>query len=150
MAVKAQEVFQGNDWLTYNWSVAQMFDTLDHVLDICNHMPIGDGVIASQSRPASASDDENDVADARDLFACIVELCDDLGGELDAVLADLVSYRTDMMAQRWIGFEMQLCRYATRQRALNEHRLPHPTPTAIPSIMAWALRMRELLRQLDQ
>jgi hypothetical protein len=36
MGEKALEVYQGNDWLTYRWPVAQMFDTLDRMRDLCH------------------------------------------------------------------------------------------------------------------
>ncbi|HEU0118753.1 MAG TPA: hypothetical protein VFR09_08990, partial [Alphaproteobacteria bacterium] len=39
MGKEQPEVYQGNDWLTYRWSVAQAFDTLDRVRDVCRHTP---------------------------------------------------------------------------------------------------------------
>ena len=39
MGEKALEVYQGSDWLTYRWTVAQAFDTLDRMRDLCRHSP---------------------------------------------------------------------------------------------------------------
>ena len=47
MSAKPVEIYQGSDWLTYRWSVAQAFDSLDRIRDLCLQMPVIAVAIAS-------------------------------------------------------------------------------------------------------
>jgi hypothetical protein len=148
MGEKALEVYQGNDWLTYRWPVAQMFDTLDRVRDLCHSTT---HVGALSHLPATPMPRFDMAEDERlDLFVCIIELCDDLSGELDAVQADLFPHLQKDVAHRWMGFEMRLHLNEMRQVALTEHRAPDPTDNATDTILALASRIRDLLRSIDQ
>jgi hypothetical protein len=149
MPAKAMDVYQGNDWLTYRWSVAQAFDTLDRIYDLCRHVP----TITSRLPQAPGSGlPRYEIAEQEivDMFGCIAELCDDLSGELDAVQADLFSYSQPMTVQRWMGFEMHLHLRQMRQIAWSEHAAEEPSNIALDTLVALNARIRDLLKQIDQ
>jgi hypothetical protein len=85
-----------------------------------------------------------------DLFVCILELCDDLSAELDAVQADLFSHLQKDTPHRWMGFEMRLHLNEMRRVALAEHEVLESPTNAVDSILALTSRLRDLLRQIDQ
>lgn len=146
MGEKALEVYQGDDWLTYHWPVAQMFDTLDRVRDLCRRLPAAakHGLDMGLSRYETSEDPGGD------LFACIAELCDGLLGELDAVLADLFAPTQCAPASRWAGFEMRL--HIADMRAIASASRPslQAADADIDAIAALAARLRDLLKQIDQ
>ncbi len=149
MAQKAPDVYQGNDWLTYRWPVAQAFDTLDRIRDLCRHAPMIAGSLPhlpGTSSPRYEMPEEDEI----EIFGIIAELCDDLSGELDAVQADLFPYLQNDAAQRWMGFEMRLHLNEMRAVARREHESPDPSDAAIDVLAALAARIRDLLRHLDQ
>src|ERR1700678_1982730 len=97
-ANKPVEMYQGSDWLTYRWPVAQAFDTLDRIRDLCLQMPVAMGAAPAapgMDQPRYEIPDD----DIADMFGYIVELCDDLAGELDTVAADLSPIMQGIPAQ---------------------------------------------------
>src|ERR1700722_3504213 len=105
MPAKPVEIYQGSDWLTYRWSAAQAYDTLDRIRDLCLQMPV-----ATESSAPAPGQPRYEVPDEEitDMFGYIVELCDDLAGEIDIVHADLFSLLQANLAHRWLAFEMRL------------------------------------------
>ncbi|MDD3288950.1 MAG: hypothetical protein PHX43_08130, partial [Alphaproteobacteria bacterium] len=92
MKIKPQAMYQGNDWFTHRWLVAQAFDTLDRMRDICS--------LPSEAEIAN-------LTQARlDLLTVIADLCDDLAGEIAIAEADLLPVFQNRIAQRWTAFEM--------------------------------------------
>jgi hypothetical protein len=150
MGEKAPEIYQGGDWLTYRWAVAQAFDTLDRIRDLCQHAPQHFGSVLPQLSGSGLPRYDMQDDDMTDMFAGIVELCDDLSGELDAVQAELSPYTHSSITTRWMGFEMRLHLNDMRQAALYEHQSLDPSTTAIDSIAALAARIRDLLKHIDQ
>ncbi len=150
MGEKALEVYQGNDWLTYRWPVAQVFDTLDRIRDLCHSLsPVGGAI--PQLPVSSAPRYDVPMEDERlNLFVGIIELCDDLSGEMDTLLADLSSFMQKEMKLRWMGFEMRLHLTEMRTIALLEHQAYEPSGHAVDAVLALAARIRDLLRQVDQ
>jgi len=143
---KPSEIYQGSDWLTYRWTVAQAFDTLDRIRDLCLQMPVnvaGGSSLAGQPR---FDIPEEDIAD---MFGYVVELCDDLTGELDCVHADLASLLRSL-PQAWTAFEMRLHLLEMRQAALKEASSSAPLQAAPDPILTHAGRIRALLKQIDQ
>lgn len=135
MPLKAPEVYQGGDWLTWRPTVAKAFDTLDHIEDICHPQPI--------ARTANAGE-------MAALFNEVAELGDDLVGDLDAVLADIFPHARANTTHRWMGFEMQLHMNAIRALAREEREMETPSMAAREEILALAARIRNLLKQIDQ
>jgi hypothetical protein len=148
MGLKAPEVYQGGDWLTYRWSVAHAFDTLDRIRELCR-MPLLAGTFPSMHSASIFRDDTKD-EEMADLFAGIADLCDDLSGEFDAVLADLHTFHMNNAMQRWTGFEIRLHLNAIRQQALQEHKASEPLSATFDIIAARIGRMYQLLKQIDQ
>jgi len=146
MPSKPAEIYQGSDWLTYRWSVAQAFDTLDRVRDLCLQMPVAVGGTAGKE-PARFEAPAEDIAD---MFGYVVELCDDLTGELDIVHADIVPPTQANIMQAWIAFEMRLHLCELRRRALKETEVSMPPPGPPDEILALASRIKALLKQIDQ
>lgn len=151
MGEKAIQLYQGSDWLTYRWSVAQVFDTLDRIREVCSHAPVALGIPTGAS--ATANMPRYELAEdelAADFYGCLIELCDDLVGEMDAVLADLFSAAHHTISQRWMGFELQIHLQACRQQAVQERQNPKPSPAVVDNIMALVMRMRDVLKHIDQ
>jgi hypothetical protein len=148
MPPKPVEMFQGSDWLTYRWSVAQACDTLDRIRDLCLQMPVA----ARGSRAVAVPPGGFDIPDEEiaDLFGYIAELCDDLGGELDAVHADLLPQLQKNVAHRWMAFEMHQHLRHLRQNAVKQAESTAPSHAPPDEILALAARIKALLKQIDQ
>ncbi len=162
MGLKALEVYQGNDWLTYRWPVAQVFDTLDRVRDLCLQLPSVSNpesaatqsdedviVLQTERRQASHEAYEQDALqaateeDLSNVFSYVGELCDDLSGEIDTVLADLFPYLQNNLTHRWAGFEMRLYLDELRRQTKQSNR-------SADTIIILAARIKALLKQIDQ
>src|ERR1700691_5921381 len=102
-ATKPVEIYQGSDWLTYRWTVAQAFDTLDRIRDLCLQMPVAAGG-SGPGEPRFEMPDE----EIADMVGYVVELCDDLAGELDCAQADLAPVIHGGFPHAWTAFEMRL------------------------------------------
>jgi hypothetical protein len=147
MAVKEPEIYQGSDWSTYRWHAAQAFDTLDRIRDLCLQMPV---VGAPPATMAARSPYEMPEEEIADVFGYIAELCDDLSGELDAVQADLFPFLRNNVAHRWLAFEMRLNLGQLRTRALKEAEAGMPSAAPMDAFIALVVRIKELLKQIDQ
>ena len=150
MSERAIPFYQGSDWLTYRWSVAQLFDTLDRMREICSHsahkVSLSVGMQGTAYPRYEIPEDEFVTV----VLGYLIELCDDLSGELDAVLADLMPAIQTSLVQRWMGFEMQLHLRAIRQQTLYEQDVHEPSVAVIDTIVALTTRMRDLLKKIDQ
>jgi hypothetical protein len=144
---KPAEMYQGSDWLTYRWPVAQAFDTLDRIRDLCLQLPVA---VPGELRPASL-EPGYEVPDEEigEVFGYIVELCDDLGGELDTVHADLYPVMQGNVAHLWTAFEMMLHLRDLRAEAVKESSTVE-THTPPDAILTRAARIKALLKQIDQ
>ena len=146
MIAKPAEIYQGSDWLTYRWSVAQAFDTLDRIRDLCLQMPVGSGAPPGGGQPTYEMPEE----EIADVFGYIAELCDDLTGELHAVYADLFPVIRPNPAHLWLAFEMQQHVKDLHARARKEAAAEHPAQSPPDAIVALAARIKALLKQVDQ
>ena len=86
-------LYQGDDWYTTHWSVAQVYDTLEQMREIC--------LLDEQGET------EGEPQAQRDLLEAIADLTDDLDGELDIVGADLMPLIQKNLAARMAIFEAQ-------------------------------------------
>ncbi|HUY68332.1 MAG TPA: hypothetical protein VMV79_03420 [Alphaproteobacteria bacterium] len=143
---KPSDLYQGNDWLTYRWPVAQAFDTLDRIRDLCLQIPVA-GAPGPAMAPPRYDLPAEEIAD---LFHYVAELCDDLAGELDAVQADLSAYLAKSFAQRWLAFEMRLNLGELRRHTVQAMGGVAPTNALAGILVALATRIKALLRQIDQ
>jgi hypothetical protein len=132
MGLRALEIYQGGDWFTYRWSVAQAFDTLDRVNDMClshpwehEHAPDADGIISG-----------------------ISDLCDDLAAELASVEADLQPFLQNSTALRWQAFEMRL--YLGEIRQLMSKAAQLEQSCLFDQLLLLTGHIKESLKQLDQ
>jgi hypothetical protein len=155
MNEKAVDVYQGNDWITYRWSVAQVFDTLDQIRELCGVTP--DGFSTTQlGAPATGKTTtivtrQGDEPESHlEALSLLLSLCDDLASETHTVLADLAYQMRPSPALQWKGFEMQLHLAMIRQHCLPDEDATGVSKSAIDSILALSLRIRDLLKQIDQ
>ena len=146
MTPKPVEIYQGSDWLTYRWTVAQAFDTLDRIRDLCLQMPVSAGMAPPVGQPRFEIPDE----EVADIFGYAVELCDDLAGELDTVHADLAPQIKCSLPQSWTAFEMRLHLKDMRAAALKEAASSAPLHAPPDPILAHSGRIKLLLKQIDQ
>jgi hypothetical protein len=147
MSAKPADMYQGSDWLTYRWPVAMAFDTLDRIRDLCLQMPVSvPGPLGGVDQPRFEIPD----SDIADMFGYIVELCDDLAGELDTVAADLCPQMQGNLVQLWVAFEMRLHLRDLRGAAIKESASPAPSHTPPDAILVAAARIKTLLKQIDQ
>src|SRR5579863_5257090 len=143
-ASKPVEIYQGSDWLTYRWSVAQAFDTLDRIRDLCLQMPVAAGGSAPHATQPRFEVPDEDVAD---MFGYVVELCDDLAGELDTAHADLTPVLQGNLPHSWTAFEMRLHLKDMRASAFKEAAATTPLQAPPDPILALASRIKVLLKQ---
>ncbi len=134
MGVKALEIYQGSDWFTYRWPVAQAYDTLDRVHDLC--------LCRSWDRTSSQASEVTEV------LSGIGDLCDDLAAELAAVEADLLPFIQNDMTQRWVAFEMRLYLNEIRQKVA-QPPLTEPAYFFDQLVLVTA-RIKDALKHLDQ
>lgn len=133
MGVKALDIYQGDDWFTHRWSVAQAFDTLDRLQDLCSRQPWGQ---------------ESAVPDAESMLCGIGDLCDDLAAELAAVEADLQPFLRHNLPQRWQAFELRL--YMGELRRLLTGDAPMEKGHFLDQVSLYVCHIKESLKQLDQ
>jgi hypothetical protein len=94
MLPKPSAQYQGNDWFTQRWSVAQAFDSLDRMREVCLFNNDGDDRRLMEAR--------------HEMLAVMAELIDDLTGELALAEADLQPVLEAQMPALWTFFEMHL------------------------------------------
>ena len=151
MAVKAHEIFQGDDWFTYRPTVAQAFDTLDRLRSLCE-----EGATELSALPHDIHGKPIDIAQESIVLVtgALLNLCDDLDGEIEAVLAELSPYLRSDAAHRWMGFEMQMHLKALRTLMQDEATRDIAHHSAIPVIMdkasVTAERIAFILKMIDQ
>lgn len=90
---RAFELYHGSDWTTYRWSVAQAFDTLDRLREVC--------------APLLPPDMAEDFLDL-DVLGVVEDLCDDLVSEIETAAADLAPVLTANVACRWSLVEIRI------------------------------------------
>lgn len=147
MALRAQELYQGEDWLTYRPTVAQAFDTLDRLREFCDDSTL-DSARAVMDAPWSAmSRGEETIAL---LMGSLLGLCDDLDGEIAAVLAELSPILRNDAAHRWVGFEMQMHLKSLRDLAQEEPPQPHALPALMDEIRVTTDYLIASLKKIDQ
>lgn len=154
MGEKALQVNQGHDWLTYRSAVAQMFDTLDRLREMCHSASMGEDAVIMGGMPIMPTipmpryeiREENQP----DFFTSVADLCDDLSAELDAVLADLFLPLQKEPAHRWMGFEIRLHINQMRSLVSTDQQEFEAAAHASDNILALVSRIRDLLIKIDQ
>ena len=132
MGVKALDIYQGEDWLTNRWSVAQAFDTLDRLRDLCSGQTWGYAA---------------GLPEAESVLCGIGDLCDDLAAELAAVEADLQPFLRHNPPQRWQAFELRL--YMGELRGLLEVAALEDGQRLIERVIHYCRHIKDSLKQLD-
>jgi len=146
-AQKPADMYQGSDWLTYRWPVAQAFDTLDRIRDLCLQIPVA---VPGERKPLGLEPGyEVPDEEISEVFGYIVELCDDLGGELDTVRADLTPVMQENLAHLWNSFEMMLHLRDLRSEAVKESSTAR-THMPPDKILNRAAKIKALLKAIDQ
>ncbi len=130
MTQHAYQLYQGSDWCTYRYSAAQVYDLLDQVRDVSNALLTGDAL------PEIA---------ALLPQALLHDLCSDLIGAVDMVVADLAVTLNRHLPSRWLFVELRTL----------ANQLPELVPHApddqdnLPNLADRAERIRHLLHRLD-
>ncbi len=134
MAVEALKLYQGSDWTTHRWPVAQAFDTLERLQDLCLcRADVKEGLFAE---------------DPAELLNDIKDLCDDLAADLTAVEAELFPVLQSRMAHWWLTFEMRHYLNEIRQKA-KQSSLSF-SEVLFDGILARVKHIKNALRRLDQ
>ncbi len=134
MALPASSLFQGQDWITHRLPVAQAFDTLDRMGELCHPMMVLD----------MGADDIT-----IELASVLEDLAEELNIQLDIVLADLFPYLQNNVALRWVSVELRML--ATQMRALLA--VPDDLQAEGERLMAIGDQLsniKSLLKKLDQ
>jgi hypothetical protein len=94
-SARPKRLYQGHDWFTYRWPVAQAFDTIDRLQDLC------------LCRIGGPSTDSRE--DSTALMSSLALLLDDLQAELTTAQAALLGAPAQRSFEMyWMGFEMDL------------------------------------------
>lgn len=135
VALPAQQIYQGQDWQTHRFAVAQAFDTLDQVRETAVMLlscHADDGL--SPARFAATP--------------LLADLCNDLVGEVELALADLAVTAQQNLPSRWLMVEL---RALVRQLPPLAHRAEHEADLdLIPQLADLAERARYALQRVDQ
>lgn len=132
VGIKAQNLYQGSDWQTYRYAVAQVFDTLDQIREVAAAFLSG------------MNDDETPPQEQ--LSTMLGDLCNDLVSEVDLALADLSPVIAKHLPSRWLMVELRAIvgqLLALNRPAVQDHDL-------IPQLADLAERARFLMQRLDQ
>ncbi len=133
---QAHQFFQGHDWQTHRYVVAQAFDTLDQVRETALLL-------------LSCQNDSHHLSPAR--FAAtplLADLCNDLVGEIELALTDLAVTHQQNLPNRWMMAEL---RTLTRQLPALARRAEHETDLdLIQQLGDLAERVRFVLQRIDQ
>lgn len=130
---RAYQIYQGGDWQTYRYSVAQVFDLLDQLRDVT-----GMALTGGMPAPFIAST-------ALQPADMLHDLCSDLVGALDLALADLAVQAQTHLPSRWSMVEMRALVGQLPQLVQNgQEDLDN-----LPGIADRAERIRYLLQRLD-
>lgn len=130
MTQHAYQLYQGSDWCTYRYSAAQVYDLLDQVRDVTAALLTGDAL------PEAA---------ACLPHALLQDLCSDLVGAVDMVVADLAVTLQRHLPSRWLLVELRTL----------ANQLPELTAQGqddqdnLPNLADRAERIRHLLHRLD-
>ena len=133
MALKALEIYQGSDWFTYRLPVAQAYDTLERMQDIC---------LSRAWEPGEPTQDIDEILND------VMDLCDDLTAELASVEADIFPVSQSQTPQRWMAFEMNYYLALIRQKAAPSSYLE--PAHLFDDILMQIKRIKKILKQLDQ
>lgn len=135
MALRAYQVYQGHDWQTRRYAVAQAYDTLDQIRELLALL-------------ASGSDDDSETAAMRGIPAAIADLCHDLMGEIELALTDMTPMLDNHVPSRWLIAETRVL--AGHMPPLAERAIYDADPDVLPQLADLADRTRFLLQRLDQ
>jgi len=154
MGNKVLDVYQGSDWLTERWSVAQIFDTLDQIRELCSLSPRdfspAPGTAASAKRTADVLVSGDEPQSQIEMRALLWNLCDELSSEIHTAHADLYPVLQAAPPLNWKSFEMRLHLDMLRHCLKPQEENTQLSKTATDTILALTLRMRDLLKQIDQ
>jgi hypothetical protein len=84
------------------------------------------------------------------MYGYILELCDDLAGELDIVAADLHPLIQGSPAPLWAICEMRLHLRDLRSSAIKETSVAGPSHSPPETVLTAIVRIKALLKQVDQ
>jgi len=132
MAQHAYQSYQGSDWQTYRYSAAQVFDLLDQVRDVTGVLLSGD--------PATAR------IPCFEPLNLLNDLCSDLVGAVDMVLADLAVTLQSHLPSRWLMVELRTIIAQLPELLRHTESDDHDN---IPVLADRAERVRHLLQRLD-
>ena len=152
MAEKAPDIYQGEDWVTDRWSVAQVFDSLDRMQDICEHVTQVCAELKIDSLPTDATQisEATDLGAVGDLLGELAQLCDCMTGEIDAALADVLGRASVLPVQRWLGYEMHLYLQGAREKILGCCQGELLVSSAIEGLTRQGVLLAVTLKKIDQ
>lgn len=156
MPDKAPDFFQGQDWLTHRWPVAQAFDTLDRMRDLCGESVSPKLYTLAGNAPRYESRYDLPEGERIDILGGIMELCDDLSCDLDAVYADLIMHLQKDANHRWMSLEMRFYLTEMRRLVLEHCQAPRPgqqkaeaEDEILGTLMELVEAIRHRLKQID-
>jgi hypothetical protein len=133
MTQRAYQLYQGCDWQTYRYSAAQVYDLLDQLRDATSVLLTGD--VPPPFMAMSGFEPMGMLAD----------LCSDLVGSVDMVLADLSATLASHLPSRWLMVELRTL--VGQLPDFAQHC--HEDREMLPALADRAERVRHLLQRLD-
>jgi hypothetical protein len=134
MTAKAPVFYQGSDWFTHRWTIAQAYETLDRIHDLCR--------CRAWDRVSAHS------REAVEAMKGINALCDMLEAEMAIAEADLKLFAKSNAAQGWAAIEARLHLCALRQQVTRQPSVE--LFLLFETVLALAARLRATLKQMDQ
>lgn len=134
MTQHAYQLYQGCDWCTYRYSVAQVYDLLDQLRDVTATLLSGEALPAALALPVCPLP-----------HALLQDLCSDLAGAVDMAVADLAVTLQRHLPSRWLLVELRTL--ANQLPELVQHG--QDDQDNLPNLADRAERIRALLHRLD-
>lgn len=133
---KTTPLFQGRDWVTSRWSMAEAFDTLDHIHDLCVCF--------------GWNDSEGGYENHFEAIPNLMALTDDLRGHLAVAVADTIPHgrSASSFEHLWMCFEIEQIfeDIVTKVTDLADDEAHSPLGT----MALLASRLKDELKKMDQ
>jgi len=137
MAIENQPLYQGRDWFSENWTVAQTYDALDKIHDVCLYQ-------------AKSAVNSSLFTDRLPLLSKLLSYMDLLHKGIAHVAEELIpaGQPTHTRDKGWLIFELQALEKEINLRLTelsnqNEHHI-------LQEIITLTLAMKAHIRKLDQ
>ena len=134
MSKRENPLYQGRDWFSYRWTIAQAFDAIERIYDLC--------LCATNEEKSARDDAENP------LSSYLYDLSELLGCQLAIVYSDVIPSETSLAPP-----QLHWTCYETRQVFHEMHAMVldflQAKTNHVEQIVTQCLQLKEYLKKID-